>query len=165
MRALNVTLEKLLDLSKAVGASVKGNDIFLAPDSILPPPTIEGRVTAVRVEGDRIVQVFGDTAASRAAASRSLDPPDRDAPNYMYYRGGTLRFGKLIMLDADMQIIDADPRDLFDFFIDHYRVQLVAGYSRTLPTGGLEVFMPDYDDAARGKRASAGCPAAGSGGM
>lgn len=149
MRALNITLEKLLDLSKAKGASVKGNDIFLAPDTIVPPPAIEGRVVSVRVEGDRIVQQFGDSATAFARIAGPLAPPDRNALHYMFYRGGTLRFGKLIMLDADMQIIDADERDAFDFNIDHYTVQLVAGYSRTTPEGGLEVFMPDYDDAQR----------------
>lgn len=148
MRALNLTLEKLLDLSKAKGASVKGNDLFLAPDSIVPPPTIEGRVTAVRVVGDQIVQQFGDSAAGPGRPA-PLEPPDTSSHNFMYYRGGLLRFGKLIMLDADMQIEDADERDPFDFAIDHYNVQLVAGYSRSTPEGGLEVFMPDYDDATK----------------
>jgi hypothetical protein len=148
MQALGITLEKLLDLSKAKGASVQGNDILLAPDSIVPPPTIEGHVTAIRVEGDQVVQIFGDsTAWHKAFSAPSL--PDPKAPNYMYYGGGTLRFGKLIMLDADMQIVDPDTSDLFDFDIDHYNVQLVAGYSRTMPDGGLEVFMPDFADADR----------------
>jgi hypothetical protein len=48
------------------------------------------------------------------------------------------------MTDADMQLIDADPRDPFDFFPDHYDAQLVAGYSRNTPRKGLQVFMPDY---------------------
>ncbi|HEU4642919.1 MAG TPA: hypothetical protein VFS44_10740 [Gemmatimonadaceae bacterium] len=149
MRALHLTLEKLLDLSKAKGVSVKGNDLFLSPDSIVPPPTIEGHVTGVRVAGNRIVQIFGDSSAARAAPTGALTPPNGAAAHYMYYRGGTLRFGKLVMLDADLQIIDADSSDTFDFDIDHYLVQLVAGYSRTTPEGGLEVLMPDYDDATK----------------
>lgn len=42
MKALGLTLEKLIDLSKARDASVRGNDIFLDPNRILPPPAIEG---------------------------------------------------------------------------------------------------------------------------
>jgi hypothetical protein len=148
MRALGLTLEDLLDLRGATGATVRGNDIFLDPDRIIPPPAIEGRVTAAYVDGGDVVQVFGDSTAWPRALART-PPPDPGAANYMYYRGGTLEFGKLIMLDADLQIIDADPGDPFDFNLGHYTVQLVAGYSRTLPGGGLEVFMPDFDDAAR----------------
>jgi hypothetical protein len=55
-----------------------------------------------------------------------------------------MRFGKLTMNDTDMQLIDADPTDPFDFFPDHYKDQLVAGYSKTTVTGGLLVYMPDY---------------------
>ena len=67
----------------------------------------------------------------------------------MHYRGGTLRFGKLTMSDTDMQLIDADPRDPFDFSPEHYQRQLVAGYSKNTPEGGLRVHMPDYRKAAR----------------
>jgi hypothetical protein len=147
MRALGVRLDKLLDLRGSKGASVKGNDIFLEPDSLLPAPTIRGHVTAVRIDGDELVQQFGPP--ERAPSEGGLHPPDKSAENYMFYRGGTLRFGKLLMLDAEMQIVDADPKDPFRFDIDHYSKQLVAGYSRTLPSMGLEVFMPDIDDAER----------------
>jgi hypothetical protein len=68
----------------------------------------------------------------------------------MYYRGGTLRFGKLTMSDADMQLIDANPRNPFDFYPDRYITQLVAGYSKNTKSGGLKVYMPDYADAVRG---------------
>jgi hypothetical protein len=53
------------------------------------------------------------------------------------------------MTDTDMQLIDADPTDPFDFFPDHYKDQLVAGYSKTTATGGLLVYMPDYGKISR----------------
>jgi hypothetical protein len=56
-----------------------------------------------------------------------------------------VRFGKLTMIDADMRLIDADPSDPFDFFPDHYNDQLVAGYSKTTASGGLSVYVPDYN--------------------
>jgi hypothetical protein len=67
----------------------------------------------------------------------------------MYYRGGTLRFGKLMMLDADMLITDLDPADAFRFDLERYHPQLVAGYSKSLASGGLEVFMKDIDKVGR----------------
>lgn len=156
MRALHLSLEKMLDLSKAHGVTVHGNDLFLAPDSILPPPSIAGHVTAIRVEGEEVVQTFG-TAADGARAG-PLVPPDTTAPNYMFFRGGTLRFGRLLMLDAEMQIVDLDPSDPFEFDISHYNKQLIAGYSRTLPDLGLEVFMRDIDKVGRPQGTDAAPP-------
>jgi hypothetical protein len=97
---------------------------------------MSGRVTAVRIEGDRIVQVFGTQKADPA-----WKPP---SSNYMWYRGGVLGFGKLTMHDTDMRLIDANPRNPFDFSPDRYKDHLVAGYSKTAATGGLMVYMPDY---------------------
>ncbi|MBK5187920.1 MAG: hypothetical protein JJD97_06710, partial [Gemmatimonadaceae bacterium] len=145
MKFLGLSLEKLLDLRGATGATVHGNDIFLDPAKILPPPTIEGRVVAVRVDGDEVVEVFG--GREPRARARALVPPDTKAPNYMYYKGGTLRFGRLLMLDAEMQIVDLDPTDVFRFDLARYNAQLVAGYERTLADGGLEA-----------ARASRSCP-------
>ena len=142
MHAFGLSLEKLIDLKGATGATVHGNDLFLDATRILPPPTIQGRITAVRVEGDEVVQVFG---SPNAVARKPLVPPDTTAPNYMYYKGGTLRFGKLLMLDAEMQIVDLDPADVFRFDLGRYSEQLVAGYERTLVDQGLEVWMRDVD--------------------
>jgi hypothetical protein len=50
------------------------------------------------------------------------------------------------MHGADLQLVDADPRDPFDFYPAKYRAQLIAGYSKNLPNGGLKTFMPDFSD-------------------
>jgi hypothetical protein len=114
---------------------------------------------AARVENGEVVQIFGRDSAddpgpngarSRVVSARdSIAPLDSSARNFMRFRGGTLRFGKLFMVHADMQIIDADQRDPFDFTIDEYNRQLVAGYSRNTLDGALKVYMPDLADAGR----------------
>lgn len=143
MRALGLTLDRMVDLPKAKGIAVRGNDLLLDPTAVLPPPAIRGRLTSVRVVGDELVQVFGTPADSVAAAARGMHPPDPSARNFMYYRGGTLHFTKLFMTNAEMLVVDEDERDPFDFDNPHYQRQLVAGDSRTLPDLGLEVHMPD----------------------
>ena len=50
------------------------------------------------------------------------------------------------MIDADMQVVDTDPSDTFDFFIDRYNEQLVAAFSRNQPNYALLVFMRDFND-------------------
>jgi hypothetical protein len=71
----------------------------------------------------------------------------------MAYRGNRLKFGKLTMEDTDMVLMDADPRDPFDFSLDRYKEQLMAGYSKTTASFGLRVFMVDLNklSKARGK--------------
>ena len=153
MRAFHLTLEKILDLSKAKGVTVKGNDLFLDPVLILPPPAMEGRATAIRVEGDELVQTFGTVDSAP-----SLLPPDTSAGAYMYYKGGTIHFGKLLMLDAQMQVVDLRPTRFFDFSLDRYKDQLVAGYERTLPDLGLEVYMLGLDKLGSASAAAAASP-------
>lgn len=47
-----------------------------------------------------------------------------------------------------------DPQDPFDFYLDRYMQQLVAGYTRETPTFGLRVFMRDFNKLGRTKNAS-----------
>ena len=131
-------LAKLVNTNEAKGVRIDGDDILLFPDRLLPAPHIHGKVTHVAVENGRIVQTFGS-----GRPLRPLSPP-RKAANYVYHRGGELRFGKLTMTDADLEIIDVSPADPFDFFLGQYNRQLVAGYSKNTPSHGLVVFMPDY---------------------
>lgn len=147
--ALGLTLQKMLDLRKARGITVQGNDLLLDPATLLPPPAISGRVTGVRIEGNEIIQEFGSGVTRADSADHALAPLDSSAPNYMRFRGGTLRFGKLFMVDADMEIIDGDPSDPFDFSIDEYDRQLVAGYSRNSASQALRVYMPDLQKAGQ----------------
>ena len=141
MKALGINLQKMLDLSKAKGVIVQGNDLVLSPLVVLPPPTIRGRIVAVRVTPVGLEQVFG--WARGATREEPPAPADSTARNYMLYRGGTLHFGKLYMTDAELLVVDLDPATPFDFDNDHYQRQLIAGRSRTLPSLGLEVYMPD----------------------
>lgn len=142
MKMFGVELDDLIKSNQSHGVEIADNDLLLDPSRLLPQPGIAGRLTAVTLEADRIVERFGSGARSALAAAA-----DRRARNYMYYRGGTLRFGKLTMSDTDMQLIDADPRDPFDFSPAQYVKQLVAGYSKNTPSGGLRVYMPDFDEA------------------
>jgi hypothetical protein len=150
MRAFGLSLEKIVDVRKAKGVTVKGNDLFLNPTTLLPPPAIEGRLASIRIEGDELVQIFGTPAASTPLAR-----PDTSARAYMYYKGGALRFGKLLMTDAEMQIVGLDNNEFFGFNLDRYKQQLIAGYSRTLPSFGLEVYMASVETLTGGRAVAA----------
>jgi hypothetical protein len=141
MKFFGLHLEKLVKLKGVRGVRIDKDDFYLTPTDLLPPPRVKGRVGAVQVTDTAIVLTFQPIDSSEV---KLLKVPDSKAPNYMFYRGGVLRFGKLTMHDADMMIVDAEPKDPFDFFLDHYNAQLVAGYEKNTPDHGLIVFMPDY---------------------
>jgi hypothetical protein len=136
LKLFGLDMAKLINTRRTRGVSVDDNDIILDPARMLPPPHMRGRITAVRVHGDEMIEIFGEEKRDSAA--------EQPHSNYIAYRGGTLRFGRLTMNNADMWLIDADPTDPFEFFPDHYNDQLVAGYSKTTASGGLRVYMPDY---------------------
>ena len=82
----------------------------------------------------------------------TLAPPDARARNYMYYRGGVLKFGKLTMEDTDLLLVDANQKNPFAFSPAEYNRQLVAGYSKNTPSHGLIVYMPDLADVRNSAR-------------
>ena len=148
IRALHLPVKGLMDLfgveiadliknGKVRGVQVEKDDLILDPGEILPPPRISGKITDIHLEGNNIVQIFGEP--------RKYPWIKVPAQNYMAYRGNRLQFGKLLMTDTDMVIIDPDPRDPFDFYLDRYKDQLVAGYSKTTPISGLRVYMVDFN--------------------
>ena len=134
MDLLGLKIADLIKTNKIRGIRIDRDDLLLNPTAILPPPEIQGRVTAITIRGKEIVQTFGGK------------PPDTRGRtgNFMSYQGGQLKFGKLTMSPTDLVLIDTDPRDPFDFFFVHYKEQLVAGYTKTTPQDGLRVYMPDY---------------------
>jgi len=137
MDLLGIDIAGLIDTKKIHGITVEKDDIILDSEQILPAPHIQGKVTAVRIQGNDIVLTFGTTRPSNIAGQQ--------AGNYMAFRHSDMRFGKLTMHDADLIMIDMDPGDPFDFFLDHYQDQLVAGYSKSTPQYGLRVHTRDYN--------------------
>jgi hypothetical protein len=139
MKAFGMSLEKVMTkLPK--GVRVEKNDTLIEPLQILPPPTIEGRLAKASIEGDEMMQDFDDGRGIAPLATPVA------APNFMYFLHGTLRMGKLFMVSADMEVIDLNPQDPFDFFIDDYNSQLVAGRDQNRADYGLTIYMRDYHD-------------------
>lgn len=141
LRLTGLTLERLIDFRGARGARAAGNDLYLDPDRLTPPPRLRGLVTAARVDGDEVRLTFDDPSLARAAAE-AAHPPDPTS-NWVYFRHGTVQIGRLFMADADLEIVDTAPADPFDFSLAEYRRQLVAGAVRVTPAGGLVVRAPD----------------------
>ncbi|HZQ23097.1 MAG TPA: hypothetical protein VFA89_09875 [Terriglobales bacterium] len=136
MDLVGLKVADLINTRKVAGVQSDGNALIFDPEQIFPPPHIEGKVTGLRLEADEIVLVFGVKPQKAISGERG---------NYMAYRGGALSFGKLTMRDADMVLLDMNPEDAFDFYLDRYKDQLIAGYSKTTSDFGLRVYMRDFN--------------------
>ena len=148
IKAMHVPVKGLMDLfgielgglvkeGKVPGVQAEEDDLILDLEQILPPPHIEGKVVSVRMEGENIIQILGGSDVKPVKNIR--------AGNYIAYKNNRLRFGKLVMNDADLILIDMDPNDPLDFFLDHYKEQLSAGYAKITLDSGLRVFIKDFD--------------------
>ena len=142
---LGLELDDLVSLKGRRGADVTDDDIVIDPGAVLPPPAMRGHLTRAEIANGELRQVFGS-----AEAASPLSPPDPRA-NSVYFSGSAIRFGKLTMSGSDLQLIDADGGDPFDFYPNRYNRQLVAGYSKNTPEGGLKTYMPDYADLERAR--------------
>jgi hypothetical protein len=142
MSVFGVELDDLLKGRPDRGINFKDNDLFLDATRMLPSPVTNGRLTNAFIRGTTLVQVFGKGAAAAA----------RGGGNYIWFRGASIRFGRLTMSNADLKLIDMDPHDPFDFFSARYNEQLVAGYSKNTPDHALRTYMPDFADLNPRKR-------------
>src|SRR5579862_2386236 len=140
MDLIGVDIDNMISTKKIQGVTVDKNDLLLDPDVIFPPPRIQGHLTGIRLGSGALILQFGTPS-----------PQNRPSPvasgcagsNFLYFKGGAVRFGKLTMHDTDLSLVDSAPSDPFDFSIDHYKDQLTAGYAKVPRQGGLCVHMPD----------------------
>jgi hypothetical protein len=137
MDLFGIDFSGLIKEGKVPGVRAEEDDLILDLEQILPPPHIEGKVISVRIEGEKIIQVFGGSDAKPVKNIRH--------GNYMAYKNNRLRFNKLVMNDADLILIDMDPSDPLDFYLEHYKEQVSAGYTKTTLDSGLRVFIKDFN--------------------
>lgn len=145
MDLLGKTLSSMIDTRKVRGLRTDKDDLLLTPSELFPPPHIQGNLRSIKIVGDEVIQEYGT----------GFTPQTKMAGNYMAYRGAQLRFGKLTTHDTDLVLIDMDPQDPFDFYLDHYREQLAAGYTKTTLSFGLRSYFRDYNKLGQKQTATA----------
>ena len=84
----------LIKEGEVPGVQAQEDDLILDLEQILPPPHIEGNVVSVRIEGEKIIQIFGDPDSKVMKNIRR--------GNYMADKTSRLRFNKLVMNDVDL---------------------------------------------------------------
>jgi len=135
MDKLGIELASLVSTSKIPGMVTDRNDVLMDLGVVLPPPHIKGKVSAVLIGDNSIVTIFGDEAKPGSAT---------DPVSYMSFQGNPVRLGKLTMENTDLTVLNLDADDPIDWSQDHYRDQLVAGYSKITPTFGLRAYAKSF---------------------
>jgi hypothetical protein len=147
MDILGLDTANLIDTKKLTGIATDKDDLILDPQQILPPPKMHGHLTDIKIENGALWLVFASVDQKERRGAISLPCSAR---NFEYFKGGSVRFGKITMSDTDLELMDSDPSDPFDFSIDHYMEQLVAGYSKMTRQGALCVHLPDFNKLKHG---------------
>ena len=144
---IGLNLEKLLPVPKGRGVRMQKNRIIVSPYSLFPPPKLSGEIESLSVKGDNLLLKF--TSKNKVSLPAMPSP---GAKNYLFVSYGDLKFGKLIMVDAALQMVDNDPKDLFDFYLKDYHRVLTSGGSAIIQRNrSVLVNMPDYDDVTAKK--------------
>ena len=135
MDKLGIELASLLGTSKIPGMVTDKNDVLMDLGVVLPPPHIRGKVSAVLIGDNSIVTIFGDETKPGSA---------NDPVSYMSFLGNPVRLGKLTMENTDLTVLNLDSDDPIDWSQDHYRDQLVAGYTKLTPNFGLRAYAKNF---------------------
>jgi len=140
MEFLGLTTSKLISIGPERGLIFQGNVVTLDPARLFPPPQIQGRVVAVDVQ-QGFMRLFFDNG-QQIPQHR---PPDLTSQNYMHVYGGQILIMNELHRDAELQMVDMNPADPFDFFLEEYKRHLRAGYVKVAnDKGALITLMPDY---------------------
>jgi hypothetical protein len=71
MDLLGIDMARMINGKKIAGVSADKDDLRLNPEQIFPPPQIRGRTTAVGIQGNEIVQVFGRPQTSTSPRGKA----------------------------------------------------------------------------------------------
>lgn len=141
MNIVGLNMEKLIPVPKGRGITMRGNRIIIEPFAIFPPPKIGGYITEIELL-DKSLRLKIDNEFK----VKFPPAPDLKAKNFLYLYRGDIKFGRLRMINAQLQMIDLDPKDPFDFYLKEYTRPLAFGYSKIRRDNAVMAYIPDYED-------------------
>jgi hypothetical protein len=131
-------LDKLLTLPPNRYLTVYHNLMLVKPFGLFPPPRISGKMASIAVMRDLILLRFSGTDPAFAHI------PQPSQPNFIYLQGGNAQFGRIQMLDTQLQVNDQNTSDFFKFSLLNYQHYLPLSQVRLQESGAVVVQMPDH---------------------
>ena len=145
LNLLGIKVSSVAKPKRKQSFEIVGNDIIFPIDQMFPPPHVSGQLHDINISGDRLNLVFGTDKKTADHADASAETPTVTSGSYIFFRGGTMKFALLTMSPVNLELVPLKPDHdkLFEFSVDQYYQQLIAGYSKSLPNKGLLVHMAD----------------------
>ena len=145
LNLLGIKVSSVAKPKRKQSFKIVGNDIIFPIDQMFPPPHVSGQLHDINISGDRLNLVFGTDKKTADHADASAEKPTVNTGSYIFFRGGTMKFALLTMSPVNLELVPLKPDHdkLFEFSVDQYYQQLIAGYSKSLPNKGLLVHMAD----------------------
>ncbi len=140
--------QKLINLNEQRGMKVVGNSIIMYPGKMFPPPSMQGKVSRVETEPDKLIMYFDDNTKIQRPPLPLDDP---EIKNYQHVYGGAIRvIGNETHENTNLFMVDMDQSNIFDFSLSEYYNHLMGGVVHAINRSGtLITFMPDYNDIPR----------------
>ncbi len=145
LNLLGIKVSSVAKPQRRQSFKIVGNDIIFPIDQMFPPPHVSGQLRDINISGDKLNMVFGSEEQMRDHWDVAAEKPSVTSGSYIFFRGGTMKFALLTMSPVDLELVPLKPNlhKHFEFSVDQYYQQLVAGYSKSLPNKGLLVYMAD----------------------
>ncbi len=136
---IRLHLETLLPIPKGRGAELEGSVVVIDPFRLFRSPAIAGKLHSAKVEESGVIVGFQN-------AIKPIPPTSSSgvSKNFIFLWKGNVQFGKLIMRDANILMVDSNPKNLFDFYLAKYERSLVRGRARIREDRSVQVEMPDF---------------------
>jgi hypothetical protein len=145
LNSLGIKVSSVAEPKRKQSFKIVGNDIIFPIDQMFPPPHVSGQLHDINISGNQLNMIFGTDKQPHDLEQSRAEKPSITSGSYIYFRGGTMKFALLTMSPVNLELVPLKP-DLhkrFEFSVDQYYQQLVAGYSKSLPNKGLLVYMAD----------------------
>lgn len=124
-------LDKMLPLPKNNHLSIKKNNILIKPFGLFPPPRIQANMGSLEVQ-DKLIRLTFAGKSSKSTASNTIK-----------LQGGTMAFGKLMMRNTDITVVDADKKDPLALHLNSYQQVLPSATPNLQANQSVVVSMPD----------------------
>lgn len=145
MDAIGLTTSKLLTVPAERGVQFQGNNVILDCSKLFPPPTMYGRVVGAQILQGKLHITFD---SPQRVPPRT--PPDLGAKNYLHVYGGRVLIMNELHRGAELQMVDQNPSNPFDFYLAGYLAHLKAGYVKVVnDPGTLIALMPDFTELGK----------------
>jgi hypothetical protein len=135
---MGIEMQKLMKTKEEKGVIIRGNQILMDPARLFPPPTLNGKVTAVGLRAGKLHIEFDD---GRAQPWPDLPVPHPRATLCMW--GGDVLINAALNLNSKFEILDSTPDTPMVFALDRYREQLEAGMVIPTRDGAMIAYVPD----------------------